>query len=283
MLSYQHAFHAGNHADVLKHVALTLCLESLRRKAKPFFALDTHAGRGLYDLGSPESRKTGEYAAGIARVWPGHADALPALYARALSAYNTGSELRRYPGSCQLIADALRPGDHAVFCERHPGEFLHLQDRLGTREGVTVLETDGYAATRAHLPPTCGRGLVVIDPSYETAHDYQNVPRVVAEIHRRFRAGIILVWYPVLPPATRMLEALSAIPASGVEGFISELRVRSQRHPGLNSSGIFILNAPWQSDVMLREHMQRLLPLLAEDDAAHFTLRALGGPASSTG
>ncbi len=275
MLSYQHAFHAGNHADVLKHVTLSLCLEALRRKSKPFFALDTHAGRGLYDLASAESLKTGEYAAGIARVWPEHADALPALYARGLSAYNTGADLRRYPGSCQLIADALRNGDSAVFCEKHPGEFTHLEDRLGNRHGVQVYKTDGYAATRAHLPPACGRGLVVIDPSYETLQDYQAIPRVVAEIHRRFRAGIILVWYPVLPPATRMLEALSGTPSTGVESFISELRVRSNSHPGLNSSGVFVLNAPWQADVMLREHMERLLPLLAEDDFASFDLRTV--------
>lgn len=275
MLSYQHAFHAGNHADVLKHVTLSLCLEALRRKAKPFFALDTHAGRGLYDLGSVESLKTGESAAGIARIWPEHTAALPALYARGLAAYNTAADLRRYPGSCQLIADALRAGDHAVFCERHPGEFTHLENRLGNREGVQVSQSDGFAATRAHLPPACGRGLILIDPSYETLHDYQTIPKVVAEIHRRFRAGIVVIWYPVLPPVTRMLDALSAIPVAGVEGFISELRVRSDSRPGLASSGVCVINAPWQSDLMLREHMQGLLPLLAEDDAARFDLRPI--------
>mgnify|MGYP001941675473 CR=1 FL=1 len=268
MLSYQHAYHAGNHADVLKHAALSLCLEALKRKPKPFFALDTHAGRGRYDLRSTYSEVTGEATAGIERLWPALADQFPEPYAASLNLVNRGNRLRNYPGSCQIIADQLRPQDHAVFCERHPAEFAALDKHLGTHHRCQLRFDDGFATARAVIPPEAGRGLILLDPSYETASDYTQVLRVVSEIHHRFRAGIVLVWLPVISRSAGFLDSLVALAQKDIRTVTGELRVRASTAGGMSSSAVYILNAPWQVDEALQRFLDAAVPLLAEDTEA---------------
>lgn len=272
MLSYRHAFHAGNHADLLKHSVLALCLDALRKKDKPFFLLDTHAGRGLYDLESTETQKTGEAALGVARIWPQHPAALPERLAATLRSLNGVHTPRRYPGSCWLMADALRPQDRAVFCERHPDEFSRLQENLGSRPGVRALADDGFATTRAVLPPAMGRGLTLIDPSYETDSDYRQVPKIVREMHHRFRAGMILVWYPLLSGSGPLLRALRAIPSAGCDAVEFELSTREEGSRGLFGSGMFVLNPPWMLQDAMRPVLESLTTELDEDGSAHYRI-----------
>lgn len=276
MLSYRHSYHAGNHADVLKHSVLTLCLEALQRKPGPLLLLDTHAGRGLYDLDSAPARQTGEAQAGIGRLWPQHAALLPASYREALREYNGDGPLRRYPGSCALLARARRKQDHALFCERHREEYAALEARYGERPGLRLHAGDGYAQLKAALPPASGRGLVLIDPSYETEADWRAVASAGQLLRKRFRAGVLLVWYPLLPPARTLLGALRALCTQGVSGWQAELTIRLPGGPGLAGSGMFVLNPPWQVDTLLQAEMPKIAAQLALAPGAGFRLQQHG-------
>ncbi|MEN8718788.1 MAG: 23S rRNA (adenine(2030)-N(6))-methyltransferase RlmJ [Oceanococcaceae bacterium] len=273
MLSYQHGYHAGNHADILKHAVLALCLEQLQQKPAPLLCIDTHAGRGRYDLGSEASLKTGEAERGIRALNATQRALLPAYYQDSLAHRHGGDRratIRNYPGSCQLMADHLRPADRAVFCEKHPQEFGHLQAHFTGQRGIQVANGDGFAALTRHLPPASGRALVLIDPSYETAQDYTQVAKAVAEVHRRCRGGVVLVWYPLLPAARALMRRLDQVPAAGVDACHLTLRVQSSRLPGLPGSAIFALNPPWQLGAAARPLFSALLPALAADADAAF-------------
>lgn len=262
MLSYQHAYHAGNLADVHKHALLAVMLARMAAKDKPLTYVETHAGRGLYDLGSPEALKTGEAAAGIARAGREGWFAADHPYARALAAVRATHGSRAYPGSPLIAAHLLRPGDRVVLAELHPKERAALEAAMAADAParVNIRAEDGLAMARAVTPPTPRRGLLLIDPSYEVKDDYSAMPRLVADIHRKWNVGVIALWYPVLAagahlPMRRALDAL-ALPKT----LLSEIAFPPARPGhGMTGSGLFVVNAPFG----LADEAARLAALFA--------------------
>jgi len=257
-VNYRHRFHAGNVADVFKHLVLVRVLESLRAKDSPFCAIDTHAGSGLYRLKPP-----GEFEHGIGRLWPVRAE-WPALagYFERIQAYNAG-ELRAYPGSPLIIADLLRPQDRAVFVERHPEECTGLRDNLRGRPRIAVHEADGLAMLGALLPPPENRGLVLIDPPYEAADEFASVAAALAPALRRWRNGVYLIWYPI--KSRRAVEKLqAAVTALGPEAMAIELLTLPEDVPQrLNGSGVIVINPPWRLGESLSPFLSSLAEFLA--------------------
>jgi 23S rRNA (adenine2030-N6)-methyltransferase len=270
MLSYQHVYHAGNFADVHKHVALILLLRALSRKPAPFMMLDTHAGRGDYDLDSAEALGTGEFRDGIARLWdrPPAYDAV-ADYLTQVRNCNPDGRLRRYPGSPRLARMLLRKRDRLLLCELHPAEHAALRAALGGDNRVAIHRRDGFEALGALLPPAERRGLVLIDPSYELKTEYRQVAATVATTHKRWPTGAYLIWYPLLA-AGRYRQLLNALADSGIRGILrSELQVRRPagggRRGGLYGSGLLLINPPWRIDTALGETASWLAGILSKD------------------
>lgn len=257
-MNYRHSFHAGNVADVFKHLVLTLVLEALRAKDKPFCVIDTHAGSGLYSLTAP-----GEFEQGIARLWPVRAD-WPVFntYFSAVATCN-GQGLERYPGSPRIIANQLRPGDRAIFIERHPEEVARLRALLGTNPAVAIQDTDGFAVLPALVPPRENRGLVLIDPPYEQVDEIEHVAQALRAAVKRWRNGIYMVWYPI--KVRRTVECLLA----DLRGLVPEayavelLTLPEEVAQRLNGSGVAILNPPWALRRTLEENLPALAALLA--------------------
>jgi 23S rRNA (adenine2030-N6)-methyltransferase len=253
-VNYRHHFHAGNVADVFKHLILVQVLEALRRKETPFCVIDTHAGSGLYRLQAP-----GEFEQGIGRLWPARPQ-WPQLstYFALLAPYNrTG--LSAYPGSPLIIRDRLRPQDRAIFIERHPEEAEALRDNLQGSRGITINEADAWAALKGLLPPQENRGLVFIDPPYEKPDELDLVAQALRAAYLRWRNGLYLVWYPI--KARRPVEKLhAAVRALGAEALAVELLTLPEDMPQrLNGSGVLLINPPWK----LEETLHTLLPSLA--------------------
>lgn len=269
MLSYLHGFHAGNFADVHKHTALVLVVQALQRKPGPLAVLDTHAGRGLYDLQAAEALKTGEFSNGIARLW--HTDTPPELsrpYLELIQAANPGGELRHYPGSPRLTRQLLRPQDRLMLCELHPEEYHRLRHTLGRDARTAIHRRDGFEALNALLPPAERRGLVLIDPSYEVKTDYLRVVDAVAKACQRWPQGCYLLWYPLLG-AGRHENLVAALQHSGLRKILQcELQVSTaDRTPGLYGSGLLLINPPWLLDEMLAALSRSLAELLVQDAA----------------
>lgn len=288
-MNYRHAFHAGNHADVLKHVVLLALIDALKRKDTPFFVLDTHAGRGRYLFAAEESRKTAEADAGVMRLMT-----LPRLpeaierYLRAVQADNThanpsqkparpcaGIQISHYPGSPLLVAQAMREQDRLAACELQPEEAAALKALFAHDRRVQVLAGDGYAAIRALLPPKpgghkIGRGLVLIDPPYEAQEaEYPAIVAALRETLARWPQAVCAVWYPIkqrrsLQPFFRKAAALPANSA-----LLAELQVRPDDSPlRLNGSGMLLLNAPWQIDQAIAPALPALKQYLGEAGAS---------------
>ena len=245
MLSYQHGYHAGNLADVHKHALLATVLDYLTRKDKPLSYIETHAGRGLYDLASAEAAKTGEAAQGISKAAGWFAPDHP--YARALAATRAAHGPQAYPGSPLVAAQLLRPIDSLHFNELHPREHTELTAALAPFD-ARVARRDGWEAALAHCPPTPRRGVLLADPSYEVKAEYDQAARVMAQLHRKWNVGVLMLWYPILAdarhrPMTRALAA--AIP--GVT--LHEVRFPPARDGhGMVGSGLAVVNAPWGFD-----------------------------------
>lgn len=278
MLSYRHAYHAGNHADVLKHALLVALVDHLARKDKPFFVLDTHAGAGVYDLRLAWAEKLAEYADGIGRLW-GRNDLPPLLadYVAAVRELNVDGSLRFYPGSPWLAWRGMRPIDRLELFERHPHEAALLHRHLARCEGVTVRihAADGFAAIDALLPPPSRRGLVLIDPPYEMKTDYGQVVEAVRRARRRFPTGVLCVWYPHLArvAARQLPERLRRL-AEGGDWLHVGLDVRAPRSEGLYGSGLILFNPPWTLPERLRAALPWLVERLAQEDGARFYLDA---------
>lgn len=270
MLSYQHGYHAGNHADLLKHCALALCLEVRLRKSSPLCVFDTHSGRGVYDLGDVQARKTQEFESGIAAVWSQRAQ-LPLLYAQALEHYNDGASLHRYPGSPAIIAKALRAQDEAIFCEAHPAEHAALRHNLQGHPGVRILADDGWQQARVLLPQSTKRGLVLIDPSYERPPDFQSAASLAAHLAKHSRAATVLIWFPCLPGSGNLRRALAPL-AQGRDCFTAELRVAAPQERGMQASAITCLNAPFGAAQALDQCMRALLPKLGAENQVGWRL-----------
>ncbi|MEF2508564.1 23S rRNA (adenine(2030)-N(6))-methyltransferase RlmJ [Vibrio mimicus] len=262
MLSYRHSFHAGNHADVLKHIVQSLILNSLQQKEKPFVYHDTHSGVGRYDLTHEWSEKTGEYKQGIARIW--QQDNIPAeldSYLDAIRQLNQGETLRYYPGSPRVARAHLREQDRMVLTELHPSDYPLLEQEFHRDRQVSIYKEDGFARLKASLPPQERRGLVLIDPPYELAKEYRDVVQAIAQSYKRWATGIYAIWYPVVNRCDidDMLEGLQGL---GIRKILQiELGVSPDTNErGMTASGMIVVNPPWT----LESQMQTILPFLKQ-------------------
>ncbi|HEK0369635.1 TPA: 23S rRNA (adenine(2030)-N(6))-methyltransferase RlmJ [Proteus mirabilis] len=260
MLSYRHSFHAGNHADVLKHIVQTLIIESLKEKEKPFLYLDTHAGAGRYQLTNAHATRTGEYLEGIARLW--QQEEVPELilsYLEAVGSLNTSDELRYYPGSPLLAAKLLREQDLLMLTELHPTDFPLLRTEFSRDKRVRVCREDGFGQLKSKLPPASRRGFALIDPPYELKQDYSAVVKGIVEGYKRFATGTYAIWYPVVhrQQIKRMLKELEA---TGIRKILQiELAVKPDSDQlGMTASGMIVINPPWK----LASQMASILPWL---------------------
>jgi 23S rRNA (adenine2030-N6)-methyltransferase len=277
MLSYRHAFHAGNHADVLKHLVFAQLLLHLTRKEKPLWVIDTHAGAGRYALGEGYAAKNAEYESGIGKLWS-RTDLPPALmhYVAQVRAINPDGVLRHYPGSPQLALQLMRPHDRLRLFELHTTDSALLAQYFRTAgRRVAVVANDGYAGLKSVLPPPSRRGLVLVDPSYEMATDYRAVPQAIEDALQRFATGTYAVWYPQMQrrESERLPEQLHRV-ANGDWLHVS-LSVKAPACDGfgLHGSGMFVFNPSWNLEATLRTAMPMLVAALRQDDHAGFTLQ----------
>ncbi len=242
MLSYQHIYHAGNLADVQKHALLAWMLDYLTQKDKPLTYIETHAGRGLYDLGSAEAVKTGEAAAGIARIEARIAADHP--YRRRLAEIRARFGPQAYPGSPLIAALSLRDGDPMHLAELHPQEHAALTRNLGPW-GAHIHQRDGFELALAVCPPTPRRGLMLIDPSYEVKADYDRIPKIITQIARKWNVGIISLWYPILTdaPHRQMLADLTAAFPDALRAEVGFPPAREGHR--MAGSGLFTINPPY--------------------------------------
>ena len=315
MLSYIHAYHAGNHADILKHLTISLILEHLRKKEKPFCVIDTHAGSGIYSLHDERAQKTGEASTGIEKIltrmnadergyesktgsvfYPQiHAD-FHRLYSSEIGANLCTSVDKflgilsdyyargEYPGSPLIENAFLRQGDEQILCELHPTAFEELREcfynrRISCKESGTAFfepalhKRDGYELLSAITPPKIKRGLAVVDPSFEDASDFENCGEVISRVHKKWSAGIIALWYPLVAHRSAEISMMKERIAASVEATepkILDIQMEIKRKEdmtGLSSlygSGMFIVNFPYQLDVQMKEIMPTLSEILGE-------------------
>lgn len=262
MLSYRHAYHAGNFADVMKHAVLVQLLQYLTRKATPVCYIETHAGAGAYDLSSAHASKTGEYQEGIGVLWDDKS--LPGAlqtYLDLVRAGNPNGKLRRYPGSPLLAQRLLRPHDRLELFELHTSDFALLEYEFRGARRVRCHQADGLRTAIPMVPPIEKRALVFIDPSYEIKDEYQRVLDTVQRMHRRFATGVYALWYPVID--RRMVDAIrQSFEESRLRHVLNlELLIETDdRRPGMRGCGMIIVNPPWT----LAADVQPVLSLLAE-------------------
>jgi len=275
-MNYRHIYHAGNFADIAKHVGLLYCVAALKRKEAAFFALDTHAGRGYYDLQSAEATKSGEAERGIQRlIETGIGNPVLAEYFGAIRG-RPGKRLARYPGSPALIAGALRSQDRALFVELMPAEARAVEREIETLGRVRTEIGDGYAALKAFLPPDERRGLVLIDPPYESLDELKTMLQAFDDAYRRWPTGTYLMWYPIRSATQRSLvharfEALR-IPKM----LFADLAI----HPddagvGLAGSGLMLVNPPFGADEYLLDAYTAIHAAVATGDAGYVEVSRL--------
>ncbi len=277
MLSYRHAFHAGNHADVLKHLVLVQMLAHLTQKEKALWFVDTHAGAGGYSLESGHAAKNAESASGIGRLWS--ATGLPpavADYVSEVRAFNPDGVLRRYPGSPQIALQMTRPQDRLRLFELHPTDAKALAEQFaGAGRRVSVVAVSLKKGLKAVLPPPSRRALVLVDPSYELASDYRAVPQALRDARERFATGTYAIWYPRIASrdTTQLPEQLHKRAGGDWLHVALDVNAASADGFGLYGSGMFIVNPPWNLAATLRVTMPALTALLAQDDDATFDLQ----------
>jgi 23S rRNA (adenine2030-N6)-methyltransferase len=274
MFAYRHAFHAGNHADVLKHIALIHALELMQKKEGPVWVVDTHAGAGLYTLNSPLVRDKAEWPSGIGKLWSLKEMPAPvAHYLELVRAFNKSGKLSHYPGSPLIIQKLLRADDKLRAYEMHPSDIGPLQLALkGAPRQVKAERKDGFAQLKALLPPASRRGLILIDPPYELREDYRHVVTALRESLARFATGVYMVWYPQIARfqvdrLVRQVEGLK--PASLLH---ASLTVRSPLKDGLGlqGSGVLVINPPYGLQEVLQEALPFLAKVLGQDSRAGF-------------
>ncbi|MCP5268928.1 MAG: 23S rRNA (adenine(2030)-N(6))-methyltransferase RlmJ [Zoogloeaceae bacterium] len=277
MLSYRHAFHAGNHADVLKHLVLVQLVDYMAQKDKSFWVIDTHAGAGLYALDVGHATKLAEHEGGISRLW--QRDDLPpavAAYVDQVRPLNPKGELTAYPGSPWIVWQMLRSEDRLRLFELHGTDVKLLADNFhAAGRRVMVTQGDGLAGLKALLPPPPRRALALIDPSYELAADYRNVVKTLEASLERFPTGTYAVWYPILakPEAKALPEKLKALAAKSWLNVTLSVRKQPPGVFGMPGSGMFIINPPWTLEKTLSETMPWLTKALAEPEGgAGYTL-----------
>lgn len=282
-MNYRHAFHAGNHGDVLKHVVLARVMTYLTQKDAPLAVLDTHAGIGRYDLSGVEAFKTGEWRGGIGRVL-GHdfspeISALLEPYLATVRALNTGGVLQHYPGSPEILCQIARAGDRVLLNELHPQDFETLALKFGGDRRVRCGAVDAAQAVKALLPFAERRGLVLIDPAFEVIDESARVARMVVHALQRMAPVCIAVWYPVTAQA--FADAFCA----GLDGTLAKAVLRAEltvRLPvegrGLCGSGLVVFNPPWVLHDELRVILPALLEVLRDGPGAGMTLTWIKPP-----
>lgn len=266
MLSYQHIYHAGNFADVHKHSALCLVLDYLTQKAKPMAYLETHAGRGLYDLQCSEAQKTNEAKGGIWGVDVKNVPAEAQRYFDSITACNPKGGRRFYPGSPQIALLNTRSEDRLMLIEKHPQEFQALSDNYAGHARVALHKRDALEALVALVPPPEKRGLVLIDPSYEIKTEYTDVAEGLERAYRKWPTGVYMIWYPLLPVAGHQ-RLLKALKRSGITRILtSEIALHPpQGLSGMYGSGLAFINPPWQLEAGLTHLSQWIVESLSTD------------------
>lgn len=265
MLSYRHSYHAGNHADVIKHLVQVAIIDYLLKKDKPFCYHDSHAGAGLYSLASEQALKTAEYETGIGNLWH-HQPASPAVqsYLQVVKSLNSDNDLSFYPGSPKIAELMLRPSDSIQATELHPTDFPILASQFTRRRYSRIEKQDAWAGFKAMLPPLHKRGLVLIDPPYELKHEYEDVVAGLKLAYQRFPQATYAIWYPVIERAS-------------VEAFIRELvntgiknQLRIELCPladtnsyGMTGSGMLVINPPYTLADTMRQALTEIQPLVA--------------------
>ncbi len=295
MFSYRHAFHAGNHADVLKHTVLIATLQHLTEKEAALTVLDTHAGAGLYRLDGDYAKTSAEALDGIQRlVAPGASQVpfVPALqsYIDMVRAFNAGTSTKIYPGSPFIIQRMLRERDKLKLFELHPADMRSLSGNVAQLEvgrQVAVLLEDGFEGIKKFLPPPSRRALVLCDPSYEIKTDYGKVLDMVQDSLKRFATGTYAVWYPIIPrpeahDLPRRLKTMAQ--KAGKSWLHATLTVKSSKitetlegqtkRPGLPASGMFIINPPHTLKAALKDALPQMVTLLGQDSNATHTLES---------
>jgi len=276
MLSYRHAFHAGNHADVLKHFIEVQLLRYLAQKDKPFWYIDTHAGAGCYELDTGYATQNAEFESGIARLW--NRNDLPAPlaeYVALVKHLNPDGQMKLYPGSPLVAQQLLRGQDRMRLFELHPTDHEILQENFAAQShSVLIQKADGFGALKALLPPPPRRALVLIDPPYEEKQDYQRVVSALQEGLKRFANGVYAVWYPQLQRAeARQLPGeLKQLPVKSWLHVALSVQTPSAEGFGMHGSGMFILNPPWTLHGELQQVMPYLVKVLGQDGRAEFEL-----------
>lgn len=280
MLSYRHAFHAGNHADVLKHFLIVQLARYLEQKDAPFWYVDTHAGAGLYALDTGYATKLAEYSDGIGRLWPRTDLPAPlAEYVELVRALNPEGVLRVYPGSPWIAHQTLRQQDRLRLFELHGSDCQLLQNNFhAAGRRVSIQASDGYAGIKALLPPAPRRALVLIDPSYEDKHDYRQVLQTLQDGLTRFATGIYAVWYPQLQRAeSRQLpDKLKRLPGNNWLHVSLTVSTPASDGFGMHGSGMFIVNPPWTLHATLKTIMPYLVQVLGQDQGAAYLLEHSG-------
>ena len=295
MLSYIHAYHAGNHADILKHLTLSLILEHLCKKEKPYCVIDTHAGSGVYRLDDERAQKTGEADSGIRKLISNFEDntnhdselvkiSETSVAKKYFSLARKYYEQGQYPGSPLIENAFLRPGDEQILSELHPTAFEELKEcfynrrKLCDENGFHFIEPaihkrDGYELLKAITPPKIKRGLCVVDPSFEDASDFEKCGEVISRVHKKWSAGIIALWYPLVAHRSAEISMMKEQIAASVddsEPKILDIQMEIKRKEdmtglaSLYGSGMYIVNFPYQLDEELKEIMPALSKILGE-------------------
>ena len=285
-MNYRHAYHAGNFADVVKHVVLSRLVEYLKQKEKAFRVLDTHAGIGLYDLSSPEAQKTGEWLGGIGKLIGADRDAkvaaLIAPYLDAVRAVNPNGGLKKYPGSPLIVRHLLRKQDRLSAIELHRADAAQLRRRFEGDFQTRVTELDGWLALGAHLPPKEKRGLVLVDPPFEQEGEFTRLVDGLTSAHRRWPGGTYALWYPIKDRAA-VAAFRRALAASGVPNLLDiafEIMPASPSSPSLHGSGLVVANPPFVLESELRVLLPVLHRLLMVEAPSRWTLEWLAGEAA---
>ncbi|TXI37307.1 MAG: 23S rRNA (adenine(2030)-N(6))-methyltransferase RlmJ [Methylophilus methylotrophus] len=269
MLSYRHAFHAGNHADVLKHWMFSLVLDYFNQKDKPYWVVDTHAGAGLYRLDSSVANKTAEYVDGILRLQQSQAPEPFQVYLEAVAAANK-DQTKLYPGSPWLASHLINPVDKLRLFELHPADAALLEQQFAAQKRqIAIQQKDGFVGIKACLPPPTKRGIVLIDPPYEVKDDYSRVVDCIKDSLKRFATGTYLIWYPRLqrPEPQQMIDRLRSLDTDYLHVTLDVQKPAADGF-GMHGSGMWVINPPWTLRQSIEPHLDWLAKTLAQDATA---------------
>lgn len=274
MLAYRHAFHAGNHADVLKHCVLQQILMYMNQKDKPYWVIDTHAGAGMYSLASDYANTKSEYLDGVARLWD--CDDLPPVlreYMNLIQLCNNKGDWSLYPGSPEVIRRTIRADDRMRLFELHPTDFDILQENFERDRQAKLFKSDGFASLKALLPPPTRRAVIFMDPPYEIKTDYLKVVDALEEGLARFAEGVYVVWYPILTRGdhVRMLESLRKLSEKTLN-IAMTVQEPDEKGFGMLGSGLFVINPPWTLKTTMATVMPYLIEKLAQYPGASYEI-----------